>query len=183
MRPATIIIAIAVLAGTYAWYLQSEYHRRGNRLFYRAGRPNRLGRAVAGLWSALAGLGMPPSFLVSLETMGCRTGRRHAIPVVLADYGGERYIVSMLGERSPWVRNIRAGGGRAVIKHGPRSEVHLAEVPPDGRAAVIKAYLARAIDARPHFPVPRGAPIEAFEQIASAYPVFRIEAASQRDGD
>ena len=53
---------------------------------------------------------------------------RHAIPVVLAEYGGERYIVSMLGERSPWVRNIRASGGRAVIKHGRRSEVHLAEV-------------------------------------------------------
>ena len=102
---------------------------------------------------------------------------------MLAEYGGERYIVSMLGERSPWVRNIRASGGRAVIKHGRRSEVHLAELPPDGRAAVIKAYLARAIDARPHFPVPWDAPVEAFEQIDSAYPVFRIEAASERGGD
>jgi len=183
MRPASILVAIAVLAAAYAWYLRSEYHRRGNRLFYRQGRPNRLGRAVAGLWSAMAGLGMPPSFLVSLETTGYRTGRRHAIPVVLADYGGERYIVSMLGERSPWVRNIRAAGARAAIKHGRRSEVHLVELPPDDRAAVIKAYLARAIDARPHFPVAWDAPIAAFERIASAYPVFRIEAASQRGGN
>jgi hypothetical protein len=38
-----------------------------------------------------------PWFLVSLETTGHRTGQRHAIPVVLADYAGERYIVSMLG--------------------------------------------------------------------------------------
>ena len=67
-------------------------------------------------------------------------------------------------------------GGRAAIKHGRQSEVHLVEVPPEARAAVIKAYLARAIDARPHFPVAWDAPIEAFERIASTYPVFRIEA-------
>ena len=179
MRPASILVAIAVFAAAYAWYMRSEYHRRGNRLFYRDGRPNRLGRAVAGLWSTMAGLGMPPSFLVALETTGYRTGRPRAIPVVLADYGGDRYIVSMLGERSPWVRNIRAAGGRAAIKHGRRSEVHLVEVPPDHRAAVIKAYLGRAMDARPHFPVAWDAPIHDFERIAAEYPVFRIEAAAR----
>jgi deazaflavin-dependent oxidoreductase (nitroreductase family) len=182
MRAASILVGLAVLAAAYAWFLRSEYHRRGNRLFYRQGRPNRLGRGVAALWSAMAGLGMPPSFLVSLETTGYRTGQRRSIPVVLADYDGERYVVSMLGERSPWVRNIRAAGGRAFIKHGRRCEVRLVEVPPDDRAAVIKAYLARAIDARPHFPVAWDAPAEAFERIASGYPVFRIEAATQRGG-
>jgi deazaflavin-dependent oxidoreductase (nitroreductase family) len=176
MRPASLLVAIVVLAAAYAWYLRSEYHRHGNRLFYRQGRPNRLGRAVAGLWSAMAGLGMPPSFLVSLETTGYRTGQRRAIPVVLADHGGERYIVSMLGERSPWVRNIRAAGGQAFIRHGRRQEVHLVELPQEDRPAVIKAYLARVVDARPHFPVAWDAPVEAFERIASAYPVFRIEA-------
>jgi len=30
MRPARIPVAIAVLAAAYAWYLRSEYHRRGN---------------------------------------------------------------------------------------------------------------------------------------------------------
>jgi hypothetical protein len=180
MRAASVLVAIAVLAGAYAWYLRSEYHRQGNRLFYREGRPNRLARAVAGLWSAVAGLGMPPSFLVSLETTGYRTGQRRSIPVVLADYGGKRYIVSMLGERSPCVRNIRSAGGRAFIKHGRRREVHLAELQPVDRSAVIKAYLARAVDARPHFPVAWDAPIQAFEGIASVYPVFRIEAATQR---
>jgi hypothetical protein len=181
MRAAGVLVAIVGLAaGAYAWYLRSEYHRQGNQLFYRDGRPNRLGRAFAGLWSVLAGSGMPPSFLVSLETKGYRTGRRRAIPVVLADYGGARYIVSMLGEHSPWVRNIRAADGRAVIKHGWRSEVHLVELPPSDRPAIIKAYLARAIDARPHFPVAWDAPIEDFERIADTYPVFRIEAATQR---
>jgi deazaflavin-dependent oxidoreductase (nitroreductase family) len=112
---------------------------------------------------------------VSLETSGARTGRRRSIPVVLADYDGERYIVSMLGERSPWVRNIRAAGGAAVIRHGRRQSVHLAELPPAARAPVLKAYLARAVDARPHFSVAWDAPVDAFEQIAPEYPVFRVE--------
>jgi deazaflavin-dependent oxidoreductase (nitroreductase family) len=182
MRPASILVAIAVLAAAYAWYVRSDYHHRGNRLFYRNGRPNRLGRVVARLSSELAGLGMPPSFLVSLETRGSRTGRRRAIPVVLADYGGERFVVSMLGERSPWVQNIRAAGGWAVIRHGHRCKVHLAELPPDARAPVLRAYLARASDARPHFPVDWDAPVQAFERIAPAYPVFRIEVAEPRNG-
>ena len=176
MRLAAILLtAGAALVAAYAWYLRSEYHRAGNRLFYRDGRPNRLGRATAGLSSALAGMGLPPEFLVTLETTGYRSGQRRAIPVVLADYAGERYIVSMLGERSPWVRNIRAAGGAATIKHGQRHPVHLVEVPPSARAPIIKAYLARAIDARPHFPVDWDAPAEAFEPIAARYPVFRIE--------
>ena len=45
---------------TAGGYLHSEYQRRRNRLFDRPGRPNWLGRAVAALWSAMAGLGMPP---------------------------------------------------------------------------------------------------------------------------
>jgi deazaflavin-dependent oxidoreductase (nitroreductase family) len=173
LRP--ILLGLAALVAAYWLYLRSDLHGRGNRLFYRDGRPNRIGRAAARLWSAVCGLGLPPSFLVSLKTFGHRTGRLHAIPVVLADHDGERYVVSMLGERSPWVRNIRAAGGRAIIKHGRSREVHLAEVPPAARAPVLRAYLARAIDARPHFPVEWDAPIDAFERIAATYPVFRIE--------
>jgi deazaflavin-dependent oxidoreductase (nitroreductase family) len=180
MRAAGTVVAIALLGAAYAWYLRSDYHRHGNRLFYREGRPNRLGRAVASLWSELAGLGMPPSYLVSLETTGSRTGRRRAIPVVLADCDGQSFIVSMLGERSPWVRNIRAAGGWAVLRHGARSKVHLVELPPDARAPVIKAYLARAIDARPHFPTNWDAPIEAFERTAPEYPVFRIDVSERQ---
>jgi hypothetical protein len=94
---------------------------------------------------------------------------------VIAEHEGERYLVSMLGERSPWVRNARAAGGRAVIRHGRRHKVRLVEVPPGGRAPVIKAYLGRAPGGRPHIPVDPSALVEAFEPIAADYPVFRIE--------
>lgn len=168
---------MALVGISYALYSRSDARRNGNRLFYRDGRPNALGRAVGRLWSIIGGLGVGPSFFVSLETSGHRTGVRHAIPMVVADYAGERYIVSMLGERSPWVRNVRAAGGRAVIRHGQRHEVHLVELAPDERAPVIKAYLARAVGGRPHIPVDPAAPLEAFERIAASYPVFRIEPA------
>jgi deazaflavin-dependent oxidoreductase (nitroreductase family) len=169
--------AVATLATAYSFYLRSGAYRNGNRLFYHSGRPNRAGRAFGSAWALAAGLGLTPAFIVSLETTGSRTGRRRAVPVVLADHAGARYVVSMLGERSPWVHNIRAADGRVVTRHGVRREVRLIELPPEARAPVIKAYLARALGARPHIPVDPDAPIGEFERIAARYPVFRLEPA------
>ena len=35
------------------------------------------------------------------------------MPLVVATVGGERYLVSMLGEEVNWVRNVRAAGVRS----------------------------------------------------------------------
>jgi len=176
MRTSRLLLCGVVgLTGAYALYLRSDAHRHGNRLFYRDGRPNLAGRWVGRAWALVGGLGLGPSWAVALETTGHRTGRVRSIPLVVGEYGGQRYLVSMLGEPSPWVRNVRAAGGRAVIRHGRRRDVRLVEVPPDERAPVLKAYLARAIGARPHIPVDPAAPVGAFEPIAGTYPVFRID--------
>ena len=176
MRTSRVLFSSVIgLACAYGLYLRSDAHRNGNRLFYRDGRPNVAGRAIGRLYAAGCGLGLGPAWAVALETTGHRTGRVSSIPIVIGEHEGERYLVSMLGERSPWVRNVRAAGGRAVIRHGRPHTVHLSEVPPDERAPVIKAYLARAMGARPHIPVDPSAPVEAFELIAGAYPVFRID--------
>jgi len=167
--------AMLGLAIAYALYLRSDAHRYGNRLFYREGRPNAAGRIVGRVYAAALALGLGPSWGVALETTGHRTGRVSAIPVVIGEHRGQQYLVSMLGERSPWVHNVRAAGGRAVIRHGRRRQVLLVEVAPPGRAPVLKAYLARAIGARPHIPVDPAAPLAAFETIADRYPVFRID--------
>ncbi|GAB3888466.1 hypothetical protein GCM10029964_056160 [Kibdelosporangium lantanae] len=105
---------------------------------------------------------------------GRSTGRVISFPVVVADYEGERYLVSMLGERANWVRNVRAAEGRAVLRHGRREAVRLAEVDPDARAAILRRYLAVAPGARPHVPMDRGASLAEFERIAPRIPVFRI---------
>ena len=183
MRPRLIgrgiVLALGAAGAAYALYQRTEAYRNGNPLFYRDGRPNRAGRAFGDLWAAVADRGLTPSWVVSLETVGHRTGRRTAIPLVLTDHDGQRYAVSMLGERSPWVHNVRAAGGRAVVRHGGRRDVRLVEVPPADRAPILKAYLARAVGGRPHIPVDPGAPLEAFERVAPDFPVFRIELVSQ----
>jgi hypothetical protein len=172
-----LVLVLGVVGAAYALYQRTDAYRHGNRLFYGGGRPNRLGRAAGELWAAVARRGLGPAYIVSLETVGHRTGRRTAIPLVLADHGGQQYAVSMLGERSPWVHNVRAAGGRAVLRHGGRRDVRLTEVPVAERPPILKAYLARAIGGRPHIPVDPGAPLEAFERIAADFPVFRIEPA------
>jgi deazaflavin-dependent oxidoreductase (nitroreductase family) len=176
MKPARVCLAgVLASAAAYMLYLRSDAHRHGNRLFYRDGRPNAAGRAVGRVYAVASGLGLGPTWAVALETVGRRSGRVSAVPLVVGEHRGQRYLVSMLGEKSPWVHNVRAAGGHAVIGHGRRREVRLAEVPPTERAPVLKAYLARAIGARPHIPVDPDAPVSAFEAIAEQYPVFRIE--------
>ncbi|HEY5990269.1 MAG TPA: hypothetical protein VIV12_28370 [Streptosporangiaceae bacterium] len=76
-------------------------------------------------------------------------------PVVVADYGGERYLVATLGQKADWVRNIRAAGGRVVLRHGRREAVRLEEVDPAARAPILRRYLAVAPGARAHLPPSR----------------------------
>jgi len=80
----------------------------------------------------------------------------------------------MLGEDVQWVRNVRAAGGRAVLRNGDLESVRLEEVPVEKRAPILKAYLQRAPGARPHVPVKKDAPLAEFENIAAAFPVFRV---------
>lgn len=147
---------------------------RQSRAMYRGGRANRTARWFARAWSALCTTGLAPRRAVALEVPGRRSGRPTRFPLVVADYGGERYLVAMLGERSNWVRNVRASGGRVTLRRRRAVAARLEEVPVPRRAPILKRYLAVAPGARPHIPVDRSAPVEAFEAIAADYPVFRV---------
>ena len=81
---------------------------------------------------------------------------------------------SPLGE-SEWVRNVRADGGQAVIRHGKRKTVRLEEMPAAETAAIIQAYLKEnAMATKGHFGIDPDAPLAEFERIAPLHPVFRI---------
>jgi len=125
-------------------------------------------------WAAVASSGVASNYLVTLEVTGRKSGRTVSLPVVVAVVDGQRYVVSMLGEHVHWVHNVRAAGGRAVLRSGGREEVHLEEVPADQRAPILRAYLQRAPGARPHVPVNKDAPLAEFEKVATAFPVFRM---------
>jgi deazaflavin-dependent oxidoreductase (nitroreductase family) len=146
-----------------------------DRWLYRGKRPNRLARLVNKVSARLAAAGIGPEQMAMLEVTGRRTGRTVSFPVVVADYDGERYLVSMLGEGTNWVRNVRAAGGRAALRRRHREVIHLEEVAPAERPEILRRYLERAPGARSHIPVDRHAPIEEFEQVAAEYPVFHVK--------
>ena len=82
----------------------------------------------------------------------------------------------MLGRDSGWVRNVRANGMRATLRHGRRERVALVELAPEPRrcALLLQRYLQLAPGARPHLPVRVSDPVEAFEGLVERYPIFRV---------
>ena len=118
--------------------------------------------------------GIAPNYFVMLEVVGRRSGRPISFPLVMVAVDGERYLVSMLGADVAWVQNVNAASGRAVLRHGRTELVRLEELPIEKRARVLKAYLRCAPGARPHIPIDKDAPLEAFEAVAARFPVFRV---------
>jgi len=143
------------------------------RAMYAGGRGNATARRYAWFWNRAFRLGLLPRRWVTLEVRGRRTGTLTRFPLGMADVGGQWYVVSMLGECN-WVRNVRAAQGRVTLRRRRPRAVRLFEVPVDERAPVIRRYVGRVPGGRPHIPVDRHEPVEAFETIASNYPVFRV---------
>ena len=144
------------------------------RLFYRNWRPTRLGRWTNRFACWWSGLGLPPRFQTALEVHGRTSGCIRSNPVVIATVEGKRYLVSMLGSESDWVKNVEAAQGDAVIRQGRRRRFHLVAVPPEQTAPILREYVRIASSGRQHFPLSVGAPLPDFEAIAGRYPVYRI---------
>jgi deazaflavin-dependent oxidoreductase (nitroreductase family) len=152
-----------------------------DRWLYRGRRPNRLARLLNTTGARLAAAGIGPARQVMVEVSGRRSGKAVRFPLVIADLDGDRFLVSMLGQNTNWVRNVRAAGGRVVLRHGRSESVVLEEVDPAERPAVLRRYLDCAPGARAHIPVDRHAPIEEFERIAADYPVFRVRGSAPHE--
>jgi hypothetical protein len=108
---------------------------------YRAGRPNWVAAVLNRCWAVVGTLGLGRNRLVTLQVRGRRTGRIVSFPVVVADLEGERSLVAMLGEHAAWVANVRASGGRVVLRHGRREPVGLEEVDSGDRPPILRRYL------------------------------------------
>jgi len=144
------------------------------RWMYSGQRPNPVAAFLNRGTAVVVAAGIGPRRMARLEVRGRRSGRVLSFPVVVADHEDQRYLVAMLGTQANWVRNVRAAGGEAVLRHGRRESVRLEEVEAGARAPILQRYLQVAPGARAHFPVDRHAPLERFEAIAEQYPVFRI---------
>lgn len=156
----------------------SRWYDNYVRWLYPSGRPSLFARLTNRLSAVAFAAGIWPKRVATLEVRGRRTGQMISFPVVIADLEGERYLVSMLGEKVNWVRNVRAAYGQAILRHGSRELVHLDEVEADRRAPILKRYLAVAPGARPHIPVDRRAELADFSRVAPSIPVFHITPAA-----
>lgn len=145
------------------------------RWMYRDGRPGALARGINRISAVQYSAGLlSPARAATLEVTGRRSGRVVSFPVVITDYEGERYLVSMLGKDANWVLNVRAASGRATLRRNGSEQLLLREVPVADRAPILRRYLEVAPGARPHLPVDRKAPLTEFERIAGEFPAFLI---------
>jgi F420H(2)-dependent quinone reductase len=145
------------------------------RYFYRNWRPTRLGQVWSRMFAWVSGLGLTPKILTTLQVRNRHTGRLDSTVLVAANHEGKRYLVSMLGNGSEWVQNVRASNGVASVKRGRAKKVKLTEIPTEQRAPILKAWCQVATSGQKHLPVAPDAPVSAFEAIAADYPVFRID--------
>ena len=78
------------------------------RWLYQGGHPNRFARLQNRVSAIAFAAGIVPKRAAALEIPGRRSGRVISFPVAIADFEGERYLVSMLGANVNWVRNLKA---------------------------------------------------------------------------
>src|SRR5512136_1413212 len=147
---------------------------RGKQWLYRGQRPGWIAKILNRMWANAASKNVMPNGLVTLQVIGRKSGRIVSFPLVMVTVDRQRYLASMLGDNTQWVRNVRASGGKAVLRSGGREEVQLEEIPASQRAPILKAYLQIASGARPHVSVDKDAPLAEFEKIAATHPVFRL---------
>lgn len=147
-------------------------------------RPSAWYLRLDGIGVALTSLGLAPRGAVTLAVRGRTSGKVRRLPILTVRFRGADHLVALAGE-SQWVRNVRAAGGRAVLRRGRRRDVVLHEVPVDERGAVLRAYLdaarerggerSAAQQARFYLGVDLDATPAELDAIAPYYPAFRAE--------
>lgn len=137
-------------------------------------RPTAIEHLFGRILTSLVWIGLVRGHFYVLEVSGRKSGRTISLPVDPLDLGGHRYLVCARGNTN-WVRNARASGEVVLARAMRRQRFAVSELPPEQRPLVLKAYLDRyASEVRRFFPVPQGSPVDAFNDLATRYPVFEL---------
>ena len=97
------------------------------------------------------------------------------LPVDPIEFEGRAYLICARGN-SNWVRNARTAGEVVLVRAMRRQQYAVRELPPGIRSPILKAYLDRfAGEVQRFFPVPKGSPVELFNDLAPHYPVFELQ--------
>jgi deazaflavin-dependent oxidoreductase (nitroreductase family) len=139
-------------------------------------RPGALERIFGRILVFLVRVGLVRGHFYVLEVRGRKSGRTISLPVDPIDVEGRRYLVCVRGNAN-WVRNARAASEVVLVRAMRRRRYAARELSPGERPPVLKAYLDRyASEVQRFFPVPKGSPVEAFNDLAPRYPVFELQA-------
>ena len=118
------------------------------------------------------GIGLSHNYLLGVR--GRKTGHIYSTPVNLLEHDGKEYLVAPRGY-TQWVRNVIASGEASLVKGLSRTEVLLRPVPDETKPDILADYLNRYTKTvQRYFPVQAGSPVEAFQPLASRYPVFEV---------
>lgn len=178
----TSILILALIAG---WFVfgQLIVTKPFARFFYSQGRPNRVAILVNRAWSWQVASGLVPSRWPGKPVCGSTTvvvrgrhsGEERTTVATWIEHRGERYLVSMSGDDSDWVRNVRATAGEVELRRGARQQAVLEEVPVDQRAEIIRHWYRRTWrSTESRLGVDPNAGLDAFQRLARDHPVFRI---------
>lgn len=138
-------------------------------------KPAALERAFSRVLAALVRIGLVRGHFFVLEVRGRKTGRIFSLPVDPIEIEERRYLVCARGN-SNWVRNARAAGEIALVRALRRRRFAVRELAAAERPPVLKAYFDLfATEVQRFFPVPKGSPVEAFNELAPRYPVFELQ--------
>jgi hypothetical protein len=144
-------------------------------------RPGALERGFGRILVSLIRIGLVRGHFYVLEVQGRKSGRTFSLPVDPLDLDGRRYLVCARGN-SNWVRNARAAGEIALVRALRRRRYAVRELSPSERPPVLKAYLDHfAAEVQRFFPIPKGSPAEAFNDLAPSYPVFQLQPLNETD--
>jgi deazaflavin-dependent oxidoreductase (nitroreductase family) len=118
------------------------------------------------------GIGLPNMRV--LEVRGRKSGTLYALPVDLLAHDGRQYLVAPRG-RAAWVRNAEAAGSVTLRRGRNARRYRLRALSDAEKPAVLKAYLdGFHREVQRFFPVPAGAPVDAFAGLAARYPAFEL---------
>jgi deazaflavin-dependent oxidoreductase (nitroreductase family) len=136
--------------------------------------PTRVERAFNAAVGWLVRLGIRPSHMRVLEVRGRRSGRLYTLPVDLLEHEQHLYLVAPRG-RTQWARNVAASEW-IVLRRGARRDRYTARPLADAeKPPVLQAYLDTfKSEVGRFFPVPPGAPLDAFVPLAPRYPAFEL---------
>ena len=115
-----------------------------------------------------------------LRVKGRKSGREYDVPVRVAVWEGQRYVLSMLGE-AQWVRNLRAVGTAQMVVGKTVEPIHTQEILGDEKIAFLTWYCQHPDYAmRARFALKADTkhltPAET-ARLAGLFPVFRLEPA------